>query len=32
MKELLETLMEIDTLVKRSGFAEQQLIQTGAGK
>jgi len=32
MKGLLETLMELDTLVKRRGFAEQQLMQTGAGK
>ena len=32
MKGLLETLKELDTLVKRRGFAEQQLMQTGAGK
>jgi len=32
MKELLETLKELDTLVKRRGFAEQQLMQTGAGQ
>ena len=30
MKGLLETLKELDTLVKRRGFAEQQLMQTGA--
>ena len=32
MKGLLETLKELDSLVKRRGFAEQQLMQTGAGK
>jgi len=32
MKRLLETLKELDTLVKRRGFAEQQLMQTGAGQ
>jgi 2-dehydro-3-deoxyphosphooctonate aldolase (KDO 8-P synthase) len=32
MKGLLETLKELDTLVKRRGFAEQQLMHTGAGK
>ena len=32
MKGLLETLKELDTLVKRRGFAEQQLMQTGAGQ
>ncbi len=31
MKGLLETLKELDSLVKRRGFAEQQLMQTGAG-
>jgi len=31
MKGLLETLKELDTLVKRRGFAEQQLTQTGTG-
>ena len=29
MKGLLETLRELDTLVKRRGFAEQQLIRAG---
>jgi len=32
MKGLLETLKELDSLVKRRGFAEQQLMQTGAGQ
>ena len=32
MKELLETLVEIDTLIKHRGFSEQHLIRTGAGK
>jgi 2-dehydro-3-deoxyphosphooctonate aldolase (KDO 8-P synthase) len=32
VKELLETLKELDTLVKRRGFAEQQLMQTRAGQ
>jgi 2-dehydro-3-deoxyphosphooctonate aldolase (KDO 8-P synthase) len=32
MRGLLETLRELDTLVKRRGFAEQQLMQTGAGQ
>ena len=32
MKGLLETLKELDTLVKRRGFAEQQLMRTGAGQ
>ena len=31
MKGLLETLKELDILVKHRGFAEQQLMQTGAG-
>jgi len=31
VKGLLETLLEIDTLVKRRGFAEHQLMHTGAG-
>ena len=30
MKGLIETLTELDRLVKRRGFAEQQLKQTGA--
>ena len=30
MKGLIETLTELDRLVKRRGFAEQQLMQTGA--
>ena len=32
MKELLETLKELDTLVKHRGFAERQLMQTRAGQ
>jgi 2-dehydro-3-deoxyphosphooctonate aldolase (KDO 8-P synthase) len=32
MKGLLETLRELDSLVKRRGFSEQQLMQTGAGQ
>ena len=32
MKGLLETLKELDRLVKRRGFAERQLTQTGAGQ
>ena len=32
MKGLLETLIELDSVVKRRGFAEQQLMYTGAGK
>ena len=32
MQDLLQTLMELDTLVKRRGFAEQQLMQTGTGQ
>jgi 2-dehydro-3-deoxyphosphooctonate aldolase (KDO 8-P synthase) len=32
VKELLETLKELDMLVKRRGFAEQQLMQTRAGQ
>jgi len=32
MKGLLETLKELDTLVKHRGFAERQLMQTRAGQ
>src|SRR5512140_696597 len=32
MKGLLETLIELDSVVKRRGFAEQQLMHTGTGK